>query len=70
MIWVAILALGNMGVSMWLIRENRKLTLMAIAKNSTEVASMLRADSVKPKKKKEEKDAYHTWRNPSEGVAP
>lgn len=72
MIWVAIVALGNMGVSIWLVRENRRLTQMVISKSGTEFATMVRAETSVTRKKKTKKaeESYHTWRNPSEGVAP
>jgi hypothetical protein len=72
MIWLAIVALGNMGVVVWLVRENRRLTQMAISKHTGDFTSMVRAErpiSAK-KQKKQEEEAYHTWRSPSEGVAP
>ena len=69
MIWLAIVALGNMGVSIWLVRENRRLTQMAIAKHAGEFKAMVRAEQPVKTKKKED-DAYHTWRTPLEGVAP
>lgn len=72
MIWLAIVALGNMGVVIWLVRENRRLTQMTISKHTGDFSAMVRAErslSAKKEKKKEE-EAYHTWRLPSEGVAP
>lgn len=71
MIWLSIVALGNMGVTIWLVRENRRLVQMAIARHFGEYNAMVRAES-KPvsAKKKEEDNSYHTWRNPSEGVSP
>lgn len=69
MIWLAMVALGNMAVVVWLVRENRRLTQMAISKHAGEFASMIKAE--KPTKKTNKKeDAYHTWRSPLEGVAP
>ena len=71
MIWLAVVALGNMGLSIWLIRENRRYVQMAVSKHMGEYAVVARAES-KPKKndKKSEDDAYHSWRSPAEGVAP
>lgn len=69
MIWLAMVALGNMAVVVWLVRENRRLTQMAISKHAGEFSSMIKAE--KPAKKTSKKeDAYHTWRSPLEGVAP
>ena len=73
MIWLAVVACGNMGLSIWLVRENRRYAQMAIAKHVGEYTTMVRAES-KPKKtdkkKNEDSDAYHIWRNSSEGVSP
>lgn len=71
MIWLAVVACGNMGLSIWLVRENRRYAQMAISKHVGEYTAMVRSES-KPKKadKKNEDPAYHIWRNPSEGVAP
>lgn len=70
MIWLALVALGNMGVSIWLVRENRRYAQMAISKHVGEYTAMVRAEAPQAKPAKKEKEAYHTWRNPSEGVSP
>jgi hypothetical protein len=72
MIWLAVVALGNMGVVIWLVRENRRLTQMAVSRHTGDFTAMVRAERQPPaaKKPKKEDDDYHTWRIPSEGVAP
>jgi hypothetical protein len=73
MIWLAVVALGNMGVVIWLVRENRRLTQMAVSRHTGDFTAMVRAERQPPaakKKSKKEDDDYHSWRNPSEGVAP
>lgn len=72
MIWLAIVALGNMCVAIWLVRENRRLTQMVVAKHTGDFTAMVRAERPAPTKKKreEEENTYHTWRFPAEGVAP
>lgn len=70
MIWLALVALGNMGVTIWLVRENRRLTQMAMARHTGDFTAMVRAERTTVKKKKEEDSAYSTWRSPVEGVAP
>lgn len=72
MIWLAIVALGNMGVTIWLVRENRRLTQMAMARHTGDFTAMVRAESrpVTKEKKKNEEDNHHIWRIPAEGVAP
>lgn len=71
MIMLSIVALGNMGVTIWLVRENRRITQLAISRHTGDFTSMVRAEKTPAsKKKKEEDDGYHTWRYPSEGVAP
>jgi hypothetical protein len=68
---LSIVALGNMGVTIWLIRENRRITQLAISRHTGDFTSMVRAEKTPAsKKKKEEDESYHTWRYPSEGVAP
>ena len=72
MIWLAVVALGNMGVAIWLIRENRRLTQMVVARHTGDFTAMVRAET-KPKKRKADNDeekSYSNWRNPSEGVSP
>ena len=73
MIWLAVVALGNMGVAIWLIRENRRLTQMVVARHTGDFTAMVRAESKVVKKRKaddEEEKSYSNWRNPSEGVSP
>jgi hypothetical protein len=72
MIWLAIVALGNMGVTVWLVRENRRITQMALAKHTGDFTAMVRAEkALKPKPKSEKEDDQHwSWRSPVEGVAP
>jgi hypothetical protein len=71
-IMLSIVALGNMGVTIWLIRENRRITQLAISRHTGDFTSMVRAEKTpaSKKKKKDDEDVYHTWRYPSEGVAP
>lgn len=69
MIWLALVALGNMGVTIWLVRENRRLTQMAMARHTGDFTAMVRAEKA-PVKKKEESNQYTNWRTPSEGVSP
>lgn len=72
MIWLAIVALGNMIAAIWLIRENRRLTQMVIARHTGDFTAMVRAENAPKKRKsvKEEDESYSNWRNPSEGVSP
>lgn len=73
MIWLAIVALGNMGVTIWLVRENRRITQMALAKHTGDFTAMVRAEKAlkaKPKKDQDDQDGHWSWRNPVEGVAP
>lgn len=72
MIWTAIVALGNMGVTIWLVRENRRLTQMAMARHTGDFTAMVRAEKTpaKPKTAERGDEAHHTWQNPIEGVAP
>lgn len=74
MIWLAIVALGNMGVTVWLVRENRRITQMAMARHTGDFTAMVRAEKapVKPKDRSphEENKPVSSWRNPLEGVAP
>lgn len=71
MIWLAIVALGNMGVTVWLVRENRRITQMAMARHTGDFTAMVRAEQ-RPaaKKEREDDDLHHNWRNPLEGVNP
>ena len=71
MIWLAIVALGNMGVTIWFVRENRRLTQMAISRHTGDFTAMVRAERPPVVKKREsDNDEYTVWRNPSEGVSP
>jgi hypothetical protein len=73
MIWLAIVALGNMGVAIWLVRENRRLTQMVVSKHTGDFTAMVRAERqpvVNKKTKSDDDDNYHTWRSSAEGVAP
>lgn len=73
MIMLSIVALGNMGVTIWLVRENRRITQLAISRHTGDFTSMVRAEKIPVSKKKKNDDGeeiYHTWRVPSEGVAP
>jgi hypothetical protein len=72
MIWMAIVALGNMGVTMWLVRENRRLTQMAMARHTGDFTAMVRAEQrpVAKKRVDNEDDLPYNWRTPLEGVNP
>ena len=72
MIVLSAVALGLLGVVIWLVRENRRLTQMVISRHTGDFTAMVRAErNQKTSKTKDSpKDEYHTWRNPSEGVAP
>lgn len=72
MIWLAVVALGNMCVTIWLLKENRRYIQMTISRHAAEYATMVKADAPvkKPKKKTEEEQTHTSWRVPSEGVAP
>jgi hypothetical protein len=73
MIWLAVVALGNMGVVIWLVRENRRLTQMAVSRHTGDFTAMVRAEkqpTPAKKKPKKDDDDYHTWRLSAEGVAP
>jgi len=71
MIWLAIVALGNMGVTVWLVRENRRITQMAMARHTGDFTAMVRAEQ-RPvvKRDRDDEDIHHNWRNPLEGVNP
>jgi hypothetical protein len=71
MIWLAVVALGNMGVTIWFVRENRRLTQMAISRHTGDFTAMVRAERpAVAVKKRDYDDEYTTWRTPSEGVSP
>lgn len=72
MIVLSVVALGLLGVIVLLVRENRRLTQMVIARHTGEITAMVRAERKNKavKTKESPKDEYHTWRIPSEGVAP
>lgn len=72
MIVLSVVALGLLGVIIWLVRENRRLTQMVISRHTGDFTAMVRAEKnkVASKMKNSTKDDYHTWRVPSEGVAP
>lgn len=71
MIVLSIVSLGLLGIVVWLVRENRRLTQMVIARHTGDFTAMVRAEKAPvSKKKKQKEEGYHTWRIPSEGVAP
>lgn len=70
MIWLAMVALGNMGVSIWLVRENRRLTQMALARHTGDFTAMVRAERLAPRRKKEDDSVFSLPRIPAEGVSP
>lgn len=71
MILLSVVTLGLLGVVVWLVRENRRLTQMVISKHTGDFTAMVRAEKAVVKKdKKQKEESYHTWRIPSEGVAP
>lgn len=73
MMWLAIVALGNMGATMWLVRENRRLTQMAMARHTGDFTAMVRAEQARPVRKRDrddDDDNHYSWRSPLEGVAP
>lgn len=72
MIVLSVIALGLLGVVIWLVRENRRLTQMVISRHTGDFTAMVRAEkkATPAKKKDSHEDSYHTWRIPSEGVAP
>lgn len=73
MIVLSVVALGLLGVIIWLIRENRRLTQMVISRHTGDFTAMVRAeryDKVAKRKESSKDNEYHTWRMPSEGVAP
>jgi hypothetical protein len=61
-----------MGVTVWFVRENRRLTQMVISRHTGDFTAMVRAEKqpAPAKKREESEDNYHTWRQPFEGVAP
>lgn len=72
MIVLSVVALGLLGVIIWLVRENRRLTQMVISRHTGDFTAMVRAERHQKamKSKESSKEEYHTWRIPSEGVAP
>lgn len=71
MILLSVVTLGLLGVVIWLVRENRRLTQMVISRHIGDFTAMVRAEKAVTKKdKKKKEEGYHTWRIPSEGVAP
>lgn len=71
MILLSVVTLGLLGVVIWLVRENRRLTQMVISRHTGDFTAMVRAEKAAVKKEKKNKEeGYHTWRIPSEGVAP
>jgi len=63
---VAVVALTAVCVA--LLRENRRLTNLVIARNPDAVIAAERA--VKPRKKNQDDKPHSTWANPSEAVGP
>ena len=49
---LSIVALGNTGVTIWLIRENRRITQLAISRHTGDFTSMVRAEKTPASKKK------------------
>lgn len=72
MIVLSVVSLGLLGVIIWLVRENRRLTQMVISRHTGDFTAMVRAEKKQKvvSKEKKQEDNYHTWRIPSEGVAP
>lgn len=72
MIVLTVIALGLLGAVIWLVRENRRLTQMVISRHTGDFTAMVRAEKklANVKKDKSKDEGYHTWRIPSEGVAP
>ena len=71
MIWVALVALGNMGVTIWLVRENRRLTQMAMARHAGDFTAMVRAERRPVTTRSDESmDKHYLPRIPAEGVNP
>lgn len=71
MIWITLVAFANLGMSIYLLRENRKLTYAAIARHAGDLAILDRParKRFKPNDSVDEK-SYTQWRIPSEGVGP
>lgn len=71
MIWMALVAFSNLGVSIYLLRENRKLTHAVIAGQAGDVPVPDRPSRKKSRlaESRDEKP-YTQWRIPSEGVGP
>lgn len=72
MIWLALVSLGSMSFSAWLVRENRRLTQMLIARHSGDFTAMVRAEkaTTKSSKKADDEKQVSLWRVPAEGVSP
>jgi hypothetical protein len=72
MIVLSVVALGLLGVIIWLVRENRRLTQMVISRHTGDFTAMVRAEKKQliATKDKKKDDGYSSWRIPSEGVAP
>lgn len=72
MMWVALVALGNMGVTIWLVRENRRLTQMAMARHAGDFTAMVRAERrpVAAKQEDSGESKHYLPRIPAEGVNP
>jgi hypothetical protein len=72
MIVAALLGIANAVALMYVVRENRRLTNMVIARHAQDLVLLNNQETRKMKKKKdiEKTDKYSSWRNPSEGVGP
>ena len=72
MIVTALLGIANVVALMYVVRENRRLTNMVIARHAQDLVLLNNQETRKMKRKKDiEKPEIHSaWRNPSEGVGP
>jgi hypothetical protein len=72
MIVGVLLGMANAVALMYVVRENRRLTNMVIARHAQDLALLNIKETRKMKRKTqiEKPNTYSLWRNPSEGVGP
>ena len=72
MIVAALLGIANAVALMYVVRENRRLTNMVIARHAQDLVLLNNQEARKMKRKKdiEKPEKHSVWRNPSEGVGP
>jgi hypothetical protein len=73
MIVLSIVLCANLIFTAYLLRENKRLVLLVIAKSPAEFLKLntkIQKSQKKDVSENDSKTSYHTWRTPSEGVGP